>query len=346
MIRSTLVLAAAALSFVSGVAPAREIVLTNDDGLTSNVVALYKALKAAGHDVIVSVPCTNQSGMGAAMYIAKPLPPLAADCLNAAAKAGAPGAGPMSAPGLAGDFFYVDGTPVMSLLYGLDIVAQKRWGHPPELVLSGPNQGQNLGAIVIGSGTVSNAEVAALRGIPAIALSAGANTTGTAQAPLANPLSAHVAKLAVKLVAALDTPGSSLLPPGLALNVNFPDQLEGAGWRATVPGTWNDLRMTFSENMATNVSPVMAKMAKSRGMTLPPLPGIVIDTNATPPTAQQGDDEAVVNKRDITVTPLQAGYAASAPKQRWVSDRLTPLLAAAPSPGPAPVSPSPSPQPR
>ncbi len=35
-----------------------------DDGLTSNVKALYEALKADGHDVIVSVPCTNQSGDG------------------------------------------------------------------------------------------------------------------------------------------------------------------------------------------------------------------------------------------------------------------------------------------
>ena len=48
-------------------AEARNIVITNDDGLTSNVVALYKALKADGHDVIVSVPCQNQSGMGAAL---------------------------------------------------------------------------------------------------------------------------------------------------------------------------------------------------------------------------------------------------------------------------------------
>ena len=52
----TLLAAAASLAFAAPAAQARNIVLTNDDGLTSNVVALYKALKAAGHDVVVSVP--------------------------------------------------------------------------------------------------------------------------------------------------------------------------------------------------------------------------------------------------------------------------------------------------
>lgn len=48
---------------------ALNIVLSNDDGLTSNLVALYEALEAAGHDVIVSVPCTGQSGRGAAIVM-------------------------------------------------------------------------------------------------------------------------------------------------------------------------------------------------------------------------------------------------------------------------------------
>lgn len=35
---------------------ARNIVVSNDDGLTSNVIALHKALREGRHDVIVSVP--------------------------------------------------------------------------------------------------------------------------------------------------------------------------------------------------------------------------------------------------------------------------------------------------
>jgi hypothetical protein len=46
----------AALVTCASPAFALNIVLSNDDGLTSNLAALYLALKAAGHDVIVSVP--------------------------------------------------------------------------------------------------------------------------------------------------------------------------------------------------------------------------------------------------------------------------------------------------
>lgn len=98
--------AAATLSLFAVEAQASNIVLTNDDGLTSNVVALYHALTEAGHDVVVAVPCTNQSGMGAALRIGQPLFPLEDACLNDAAQAGDQGAGPMTRGGLPeGDFF-------------------------------------------------------------------------------------------------------------------------------------------------------------------------------------------------------------------------------------------------
>ena len=42
---------------------------------------------------------------------------------------------------------------------------------PPELVISGVNQGGNLGTCVIYSGTVSAATEAAIMGLPAIAVS-------------------------------------------------------------------------------------------------------------------------------------------------------------------------------
>nr|WP_277601972.1 5'/3'-nucleotidase SurE [Altererythrobacter sp. BO-6] len=71
-------------------ANAESIVLTNDDGLTSNLVALYHELKSRGHDVIVSVPCTGQSGMGAAIYFLRPLGPLSQPCLNQAGQPGRP----------------------------------------------------------------------------------------------------------------------------------------------------------------------------------------------------------------------------------------------------------------
>ena len=55
---------AASLAATSLTASALNIVLSNDDGLTSNIKALYKALKTAGHDVIVSTPLSGPKRHG------------------------------------------------------------------------------------------------------------------------------------------------------------------------------------------------------------------------------------------------------------------------------------------
>ncbi len=306
---------------------AHNILITNDDGLTSNVVALHAALTAAGHDVIVSVPCQNQSGMGAALLIARPLAPLAAPCLNDAARAGDPGAGAMTREGLApGDFHYIDGTPVMAMLHGLHLAQTGPWGALPDLVLSGPNEGQNVGAIILTSGTVSAAQAAAVQGLPAIALSAGANSEGH---DLANPLSADVARLVVDLVAALEEVAGDapLLPRGLSLNVNFPDDLAGAEWKPTKVGSYNAYLVGYSQDMAANASPTLRAMAAQRGATLPSLPGISFDYNTAEPLPDQLADESVVYRRHIAVSPLNAGYEAnlSAQAANW---QLGTLLAA------------------
>lgn len=305
---------------------ARNIVLTNDDGLTSNVRALYAGLKEQGHDVIVSVPCTGQSGMGAAIKFMRPLGPLTVDCLNGAARAGDPGAGPMTRPGLDKDFFYVDGTPVMAMLHGVDVVATQRWGRAPDLVLSGPNEGQNVGYIVLTSGTVSNAQWAAVRGIPAIALSAGDNTIGDTQ--LANPRSAEVAKFAVDLVRSLDVRAGEgpMLPPGIALNVNFPDELAGAQWKLSRIGTYNAMQLRFTEDVARSASPEMAAAASTRGIAMPHLPGVTVAMNADAPRPDQQDDESVVYRKNIAVSVMQLAYDHQPRARRWLRKHLRGFL--------------------
>ena len=208
----------------------------------------------------------------------------------------------------AGDFHYVSGTPVMALLYGLDVVGQKRWGRGPDLVLSGPNEGQNAGAIILSSGTVSNAQYAAVRGIPAIALSAGANSAG--DQTLDNPVSAAAAKRSVELIAALEKLAGDkpLLPTGIALNVNFPDNPEGAGWRLSRIGSYNAYVVRFSENMARDASPAMKAIARQHGASIPELPGIALDMNSATPQPDQLSDESAVFKTAIAISPMQAGY--------------------------------------
>jgi len=323
MNRYNALFAGLALLLLPTSAMARNIVLSNDDGLTSNVRALYDALKRQGHDVIVSVPCSSQSGMGAAIKAMRPLGPLAADCANGAAKAGAPGVGPMTRPGFERDFYYVDGTPVMALLYGLDVVAARRWGKAPDLVLSGPNEGQNAGYIVISSGTVSVAQYAGMRGIPAIALSAGVDTAGNAE--LANPKSRTVAMLSTQLVKALDTRAGAgpLLPAGIALNVNFPDDLGGATWKPARIGTYNEIQLRFSEDI-DKASPPSASAAGSGP--LPHLPGLIVAENGERPGAGQQDDEAVVYRKHIAVSVMQLGYDHQAPARRWLRTHLRGFL--------------------
>ncbi len=145
-------------------------------------------------------------------------------CHNGAAPIGAPAVGPFTKTGYTnGDFFYVHGTPVMATMYGLDVLAPARWGKAPDLVLSGPNEGQNVGLIVDRSGTIGNAQFASGRGLPAIALGAGPDAIDNVN--LADPDSAVIADLTLKLLRELEARAKHrqpLLPDGVALNVNFP----------------------------------------------------------------------------------------------------------------------------
>lgn len=294
---------------------ARTILISNDDGLTSNVKALYDALKAQGHDVIVSVPCSNQSGMGAAIQFARPLGSLQKDCRSSAARPGDPGAGPMTRSGFERDFFYVDGTPVMSLLYGLDIAATKRWGKAPDLVISGPNEGQNIGAVVISSGTVSNAQYAMGRGIPAIAVSASYDTSD--DNGLVNPKSRDVAERIVNFVKHLDktSAGGRMLPERTSLNVNFPDQLAGARWRLSRIGTYEGMRISFLEDRSTISDPVNG-FENVSGL------GIAIQKNNDNPTLDQINDESFVYRNNISVSVMQSGYDASTDVKGDIERRL------------------------
>lgn len=302
----------AALALCASPAFALNIVLANDDGLTSNIKALYEELKAAGHSVIVSVPCTGQSGRSAAivMYSTTVIIPdndktqveAEGGCHNGAAPTGAPAVGPFTKSGYTnGDYNYVHGTPVMATMYGLDVLATARWGKAPDLVLSGPNEGQNVGKVVINSGTIGNAQFAAGRGIPAIALSAGTDTVDNSG--LAAAGSRTVAQLTVKLIAALQAKAgsSALLPTGTALNVNFPNGVtSGSAWSFSRIGTYDTYALKFSSAAPWGLSG-----------SLPPAA-----------TADQAEDEAVVYKTRIAVSAMQVGYEHRPAGQQWLRLRL------------------------
>jgi 5'-nucleotidase len=320
---------AASLAATPLTASALNIVLSNDDGLTSNIKALYKALKTAGHDVIVSTPCQGQSGMGAAIIFLEPLTPLTQACLNNAATAGDAGAGPVTKVEKGfnySDFSYVNGTPIMATAYGLDILAPARWGSAPDLVISGPNQGQNVGSIVISSGTVSNVQFTAGRGISAIALSAGENTEGKEDKSgnhADNRLSLIVADHAVALLSELvkKSRDKPILPAGLALNVNFPDEVTSAStWSFSRIGSYDAFGAVFTEDLSKD------PVAQSYGIKGLAYPSISLAFNTEKPTPEQREDESVVYKTRIAVSAMQVAYDHSPSGQQWLRNRLQGLF--------------------
>ncbi len=310
-------IAAAGLALCASPAFALNILVANDDGLTSNLKALYDELRAAGHAVIVAVPCSGQSGRSSAIVMYSTTTIVADNdrtqidaeggCHNGAAPLGAPAVGPFTKSGYTGgDYHYVHGTPVMALMYGLDVLAPARWGKAPDLVLSGPNEGQNVGKLVINSGTIGNAQFAAGRGLPAIALSAGTDTVDNAG--LANPKSRIVAQLTTGLLAALQAKAGNapLLPAGVALNVNFPDAPTlDAAWSFARQGTYDTYNLKFTKSAPWGLSGSA--------------PGAA--------TAEQAEDEALVYKSKVAVSAMQVGYEQRPAGQQWLRLRLRELFA-------------------
>jgi len=134
------------------------ILVTNDDGVGApGIDALVEALlENPDNVVVVSAPAENQSGKGDQTTP----PPLQASQTTTAS----------GYPATA-----VDGFPADSVIYGLENLYTDE--PLPHVVLSGINEGQNVGNVAGAlsqlSGTVGAAKTAACLGIPALASSQG-----------------------------------------------------------------------------------------------------------------------------------------------------------------------------
>ncbi len=161
------------------------VLLANDDGYRSRGLRLLLEALRPTLDVVVCAPAAEQSAASHALTLHRPLRLVRR--------------GPAR--------FSVDGTPadcVYVALHATGRVLSRR----PDLVVSGLNHGVNLGDDVFYSGTVAAAREGALKGVPALAVSAapGADLESAAR---------ESARLATALAAA------RLSRPAL-LNVNFP----------------------------------------------------------------------------------------------------------------------------
>ncbi|MCP4649450.1 MAG: 5'/3'-nucleotidase SurE [PVC group bacterium] len=165
-----------------------KILLTNDDGIyAEGLYALYKKL-SKNFDVTVCAPEVEQSAIGHAITMRRPLRVQKA---NGNAK-------------LSG--YAVNGTPADCVKIAVRTLLKKK----PDLVISGINHGPNLGADVLYSGTVSAAAEGAILGIPSIAVSL---------ATYQNHDFRGASEIMLKLAKLVQKTG---LPNGMLLNVNVP----------------------------------------------------------------------------------------------------------------------------
>ena len=175
-----------------------QILVTNDDGVHSpGLLALKQALSALG-EVTVFAPDRNWSAAGHSKTMHKPLRIQQVTLVDGSPATTTNGA-PSDCVGLA----LLGAVPVH-----------------PDLVVSGINNGANMGHDITYSGTVAGAMEAVVGGVPAIAASMNSRQWSDFRA-----LTDVVVQLARRVLA-------QRLPPNILLNVNAPalpsDEVKGA----------------------------------------------------------------------------------------------------------------------
>jgi 5'-nucleotidase len=176
-----------------------KIIVTNDDGISSPVLATLADALSLDHDVIVVAPSSDQSGMSQAFTH------------GLDRRLGYRRDSNRHYPS-----YEVHGTPCDCIKFAVGHLLDKS---KIDLVISGINLGENAGISSIYSGTVAAAREGAMWGIPSLAVSVWKNEPDRLD---------HAVRWILHL---LQRP--SLLPtqPGGLWNVNFPpcppDQIEG-----------------------------------------------------------------------------------------------------------------------
>ncbi|KAL0952794.1 hypothetical protein HGRIS_007019 [Hohenbuehelia grisea] len=246
-----------------------KIILTNDDGwATAQVRAQYDALKSRGFDVILSCPAINKSGSGSSTTTPKPL---TTPCEFDTCPIGSPATGfNASDPRLN----YVNAFPVDSAKFGIQTLAPKIFGSPPDFVVSGPNIGRNLGPTVMKSGTVGAAAAATLEGIPSVAFSGARGhhvsyTTLESDPSASSSVAARVySKLTAHFTQVLVASGAPILPPGISVNVNFPSTKHcesASSFRWVLTRILADSRATDVKTCGTKHLPWESDVARGSG---------------------------------------------------------------------------------
>ena len=259
-----------------------KLLISNDDGISAlGIRVLANTLAEAGHEVTVVCPDRERSATGHGLTLHQPIRAEIVESLfHPTIKAWA-----------------CDGTPS-------DCVKLALWAlleSPPDLVVSGINQGANLGTEILYSGTVSAAMEGLIEGVPSIALSLTSHTSKDFQP------AASFAKVLVQQLSA------EPIPDLMLLNVNIPAV------------EWEEIAgVTLTRQGVRRYVDVFDKRVDPRGKTYYWLTGEVIEDVEPPAGLNLAQniplDVDVIRKNYISITPLQYNltYAAGLDKlSQW-----------------------------
>ncbi|MBK4732332.1 5'/3'-nucleotidase SurE [Oxynema sp. CENA135] len=250
-----------------------KLLISNDDGIYApGIYALANRLARVGHEVSVVCPDRERSATGHGLTLHQPIRAEIVESLfDPSVKAWA-----------------CSGTPA-------DCVKLALWAlldRAPDFVLSGINQGQNLGNDILYSGTVSAAMEGLLEGIPSIAFSLASYTSRDFEPS---------AQFACRL---LDTLAADPLEKPMLLNVNIP-----AVAIAQIAG------VTLARQGLRRYVDIFEKRSDPRGKTYYWLAGEVLEDIEQPADPRISDriptDVEAIRENYITLTPLHYDLTAA-----------------------------------
>ncbi len=268
---------------------ALNVLLTNDDGYdTPGITALHEALLQAGHRVKRVAPAENQSGSSTSVAFRDVTVTQVSDQRF--------------------DHVYaVNATPATAVILGATALFSA--DEPVDLVVSGINEGANLGPATPISGTVG-AVISGLRllqpQVPGIAVSTnlvGRNAAAPENLELNRRISTFITRLITRLQA--DNCGNRrVLADGLALNVNYPPG-DIKGVRLAEQGQAPYFRLAFQ--------------ALEGGIYVPTFGA----AESMPDVA--GADTVLFNAGYVTIVPIDGNYTAPLVRSRSPLDALETL---------------------
>ena len=232
------------------------ILLTNDDGIhAEGLEVLHRIARQLSDDVWIVAPETDQSGLAHSLTLSYPL----------------------RIRQVSEKHYAVAGTPTDCVI----MATRRLMPHPPDLVLSGINSGQNIADDVTYSGTVAGAIEGTMLGFRSIALSQAYEFTSERIVPWET--AEALAPDLIRRLIAVD------LPEATFLNVNFPN---------CAPSEVQGIVVTSQGRLTHGLQ--VEERHDGRGF-----PYYWLKFSRRQHEFREGTDLSALNSKQISVTPLK-----------------------------------------